>query len=68
MNFRVRLLQNFNLEWFVKTSDVKKAKEIVEGIQFLDKHEFMALFPEAAFYEDKFPGMTKSFVVYGGWK
>lgn len=67
INIRVLLLQNFKLGWFSKTPDKVKAREIVEGIRLLGKREFMALFPNAAIYEEKILGMTKSFVAYGGW-
>ena len=67
INIRVLLLQNFRLGWFSKTPDQAKAREIVENIRLLDKREFISLFPNAELYEEKFFGMTKSFVVYGGW-
>jgi len=67
LNLRVLLLQNFKLGWFSKTPDKAKAREIVESIRLLDKREFISLFPNAEIYEEKIFGMTKSFVVYGGW-
>jgi len=67
INIRVLLLQNFKLGWFSKTPDKVKAREIVEGIRLLGKREFMALFPNAAIYEEKILGMTKSFVAFEGW-
>ena len=67
INIRVLLLQNFKLGWFSKTPDKVKAREIVESIRLLDKREFISLFPNAELYEEKIFGMTKSFVVYGGW-
>ena len=67
INIRVLLLQNFRLGWFSKTPDKAKAREIVESIRLLDKREFISLFPNAELYEEKIFGMTKSFVVYGGW-
>jgi hypothetical protein len=67
INIRVLLLRNFKLGWFSKTPDKVKAREIVEGIRLLGKREFMALFPNAAIYEEKIFGMTKSLVAYGGW-
>jgi len=65
---RVWLLRNFSLDWFAKTPDTTKAKEIVESIRLLGKSEFSALFPYAAIYEEKVFGMTKPFVAYGGWE
>jgi len=68
INIRVLLLQNFRLGWFSKTPDKAKAREIVESIRLLDKREFISLFPNAELYEEKIFGITKSFVVYGGWE
>jgi SAM-dependent methyltransferase len=67
LKIRIWLLQNFSLGWFTKTPNAQKAREIVEGIQLLDKREFVALFPNATIYEEKILGLTKSFVAYGGW-
>lgn len=67
LRFRMYLLMNFNLGWFPKTPDEVKSRQIVESIQLLDKSEVKALFPEASIYEERFLGLTKSFVAYGGW-
>lgn len=68
ISIRVWLLQNFNLGWFTRTPAKGKAKEIIGSIRLLGKREFSALFPNAAIYEEKVFGMTKSFVAYGGWE
>lgn len=67
VGLRIWLLQNFDLGWFPKTPDTRKAREIVESIHLLAKAEFSRLFPNAAIYEERAFGMTKSFVAYGGW-
>jgi hypothetical protein len=67
LKVRVWLLQSFNLGWFEKTPDEVTAREIVESIRLLDKSEFFSMFPNAAIYEEKILGITKSFVAYGGW-
>jgi len=67
LTVRVRLLQNFNLGWFPRTPDPAKAREVVESIRLLGRHEFLELFPHAHLYEEKVFGMTKSFVAYEGW-
>jgi hypothetical protein len=64
---RIWLLQNFNLGWFPRTPDAVKAKEVVESVRLLDRHEFAELFPDSIIYEEKVLGLTKSFVAYGGW-
>jgi 2-polyprenyl-3-methyl-5-hydroxy-6-metoxy-1,4-benzoquinol methylase len=65
---RVWLLRNFNLGWFPKTADEAKATEIVESIRLLNRTEFVQLFPGAKVYEEKFFGLTKSFIAYDGWQ
>jgi len=67
VKLRVWMLQKFDLGWFKRETDAVKAREIVESIRLLNKKEFSALFPEATIYEEKIFGLTKSFVVYGGW-
>jgi hypothetical protein len=67
LKIRTGLLQNFNLGWFAKEPDVQKARKIVESVRLLNKHEFVAMFPDASIYEEKIFGLTKSFVAYGGW-
>ena len=64
---RVRLLQSFNLGWFPRTPEAAKAREIVESIRLLGRHEFLGLFPGSGLFEEKVLGMTKSFVAYEGW-
>lgn len=64
---RVFLVRNFNLGWIERISDRETAKELVESTRLLRKKELLALFPGAELYEEKILGLTKSFVVYGGW-
>jgi SAM-dependent methyltransferase len=64
---RIRLLQNFRMGWFEKTPQLEKATAIVDGINLLNKQEFLLLFPHARLYEEKVFGMTKSFIAYEGW-
>lgn len=61
------ILKNFNLGWFKKTGDLEEAGRIIDGIRLLERREIVSLFPGAGIYEEKFLGMTKSFVAYGGW-
>lgn len=67
LGIRARLLQNFNMGWFSKTPDIRRARELAAGICLLNKRELISLFPAAGIYEEKVLGMTKSFVAYGGW-
>jgi hypothetical protein len=66
IELRVWLLTHFDLGWRKKTPDKQKAKLSVTSIRLLNKKELINLFPNANLYEEKFCGLTKSFIVYGG--
>ncbi|MBE0663704.1 MAG: class I SAM-dependent methyltransferase [Bacteroidales bacterium] len=57
------LLQYFNLGWYNKVPDRKKAIQICLSVRLLKKSELKRLFPGARFYEEKFFGLVKSFIV-----
>ncbi|MEH1869261.1 MAG: methyltransferase domain-containing protein [Nostoc sp.] len=65
INFRVWLLTNFALGWYDKVADKQQAKSIATSIKLLRRRQFLNMFPEAQLYEEKFFGLTKSFIVYG---
>jgi len=67
LSTRTFLINHFNLGWIKKESDPVKARETVEDIRLLRKHDLISLFPQAKLYEEKLFGLTKSFVVYDGW-
>lgn len=48
-----------------KVDNIEQAKKIANGIKLLNKRQFSNLFPEATIVEEKFWGLTKSFVAYG---
>ena len=64
ISIRAWLLQNFRLGWRSKTADYQKALASVKSIRLLSKAEFKQMFPEACIYEEKFYGLTKSFVAH----
>lgn len=64
---RMRLLMHFNLGWFAKTPDARKAREIVESVRLLKKAEVLRLFPGARLFQERILGLTKSFIAYDGW-
>ncbi|MEH2169146.1 MAG: class I SAM-dependent methyltransferase [Nostoc sp.] len=65
INLRVWLLTNFALGWYDKVTDKQLATRIATSIKLLNKRKFLNLFPGAKLYEEKFFGLTKSFIVYG---
>jgi hypothetical protein len=64
---RVFLITRFRLGWIDRVRDPQAAREFVESTRLLRKRELLALFPGAVLYEERMWGVTKSFVVYGGW-
>jgi ubiquinone/menaquinone biosynthesis C-methylase UbiE len=63
---RTWLVMNFNMGWYKKTDDFQKAKMTANSIKLLTYKELKIMFPDATIYREKFLGMTKSFVIYGG--
>lgn len=64
---QVSLLMNFDLAWTGKIADRERAEAAAKSVRLLSRKEFTAMFPEAAVYEERFLGLTKSFVCYAGW-
>jgi hypothetical protein len=64
---RAWLVNRFDVGWYRRIPDRSAALTEVESIQLLTRREFAALFPEARIHEEKFGGLTKSFVAIGGW-
>lgn len=60
---KVKLLMNFNLGWYARIRDKKKALDISKSIRLMTKSELRKLFPGANIYEEKFYGIIKSFIV-----
>ena len=64
---RAWLLSRFDVGWYRRIPDRSAARAEVESIQLLTRKRFSALFPEAIVHEEKFAGLTKSFVAIAGW-
>jgi 2-polyprenyl-3-methyl-5-hydroxy-6-metoxy-1,4-benzoquinol methylase len=64
ITIRVWLITHFNLGWYSKFSDVQSASAEVRSIRLLKKREFVRLFPDSKLFEERFFGLTKSFVLY----
>ena len=61
---RVWLLQHFNGGWYSRIPDPERALSEIIPIRLMNKAEFERLFPDAIIFEERFCGMTKSFVAY----
>lgn len=68
LSVRVWMVRQFNMGWYRRISDYKEARELVESVRLLKKGELIALFPDATIIPEKFMGMTKSYMVFAGWR
>lgn len=64
---RVWAVTHFDVGWYKKIPDRDAARHAVESISLLTQGQLRRLFPGALIYKEKFLGLTKSFVAYGGW-
>ncbi len=64
---RAWMVSRFDVGWYRRIPDRAAARAEVDSIQLLTKGRFSSLFPGARIYEEKFAGMTKSFVAIAGW-
>ena len=62
---KIWLASHFNLGNYKKTKDVQAILNEIDFLRLLSKSELLELFPNANLWEEKFLGLTKSFVVYG---
>lgn len=64
---RIWLVRHYSLGWHSRVEEIEQARYLVNHTCLLTKKEFQSLFPKANLYEEKIFGMTKSFILYGGW-
>jgi hypothetical protein len=64
---RARLLNTFDLGWTKRERDLEAARDVVGSIQLLTKRDFVDFFPNSTIYEERYCGLTKSFIAYGGF-
>lgn len=64
---RVFLIRNFDMGWREKVSDIAAAEKEARSVRLLTRNELKRLFPNAVIKEEKVFGLTKSFMVYGGF-
>lgn len=62
--FKAFMLQHFSLGWYSKIPDKEQAIETANSIRLLKKRELREIFPKATIREEKFLGLTISFIVY----
>lgn len=64
---RVWLVRHFPMGWIGRIPEYEKAYARVASIELLSRGRISRLFPEAEIIPERFAGMTKSFMVLGGW-
>jgi hypothetical protein len=67
VSIRVWAVTHFDVGWYRKFADRDAARREVESISLLTERQIRRLFPGALIYKERFVGLTKSFVAYGGW-
>ncbi|HEY9849890.1 MAG TPA: methyltransferase domain-containing protein [Leptolyngbyaceae cyanobacterium] len=67
LQLKLLLIRHFRLGWRGPIKDKIKAIQTVNEVRLLSKKEFINLFPNAKIFEEKFAGLTKSFIAYEGW-
>jgi hypothetical protein len=64
---RVAIIRRRAVGWRGPCPDIEDARRAVREIRLLRRRELKGLFPDATLVEERFGGMTKSFVVHGGF-
>lgn len=64
---RVAMLRRFTLGWHARTPDAEAARAAVRAIRLMSGRELQQVFPGGRLYRERVLGMTKSFIVHGGW-
>ena len=67
LRLRAFLIRQFNLGWYKKEPDYQKSLILIKSVRLLTKNELIKLFPNSKIYKEKFFGLTKSFIIYGGF-
>jgi hypothetical protein len=66
-SLQVSMVQHFDMGWYRRQPEVQAATALVVEHRLLTEDELRRLFPTAELYHERFLGLTKSFVAYGGW-
>lgn len=64
---RVWMLRHFRCGWSGPCPDRARAQSIVRGVRLLGRAEFEGLFPGSSIWTERFCGLPKSMVAYGGF-
>ena len=61
---KIFLIQHFDLGYFRKEPDREQAEHKLDSVRLLTRREIEELFPKGAVMEEKFMGLTKSYIVH----
>jgi hypothetical protein len=64
---RAKLLSSFDLGWSKREPDIATARAVVGSVTLLRRREFARFFPGATIYDERYLGLTKSFIAYHGF-
>lgn len=67
VRLRVWLVRHRALGWHERASSREEAHEMVTSIRLLGRRRFVSLFPDGTLHRERLLGLTKSFIIYGGW-
>lgn len=63
---QLHLLLHYNLGWHKKCSNKIIAENVLSSVKLLTYNDLRKLFPKSNIYFEKFFGLTKSYIAYGG--
>lgn len=64
---RAHILHKFDLGWTKREPEFARARDVVDSVKLLKRRDFVALFPAATLYDERYLGMSKSFIAHGGF-
>ena len=67
LSVRVAILRRRTCGWRGRCPDPVRAREVVSEIRLLTRRELRQLFPKGTIVGEKLVGLTKSWIVYGGF-
>ena len=63
-SLKQKLIMSYDLGWYKKQNDEKKAKELADSVRLLKKSELKEMFPGCKIYYEKYFLLNKSFIIY----
>ena len=67
LRVRAWLIGRFDLGWRKRAANEEEALQQAQSVRLLSRGELEVLFPDGNITDEKFFGLTKSFMVYGGF-